>query len=1317
MPKPTSSKQSFLQRRWFRWPWNFVRVLFTFVLLLISSLSLVLATIIGTEDGFQWTIRTGLEQYNQMIPGNIDIARIHGTLMDGFDLENIDIQDADGDPLVHLDAFRLRWDPIGMIDMRLSIALLSIEEGEIHLREKPRGSTFLDLAPPASEEPPPPEKPEEPDPRYLGISLPITLVLDHLNVDRLTVISYDENAHPSPLVENVSVQLSVQMQERQADVKIDELSAKVPVAELTVEKIALQAHWNDPAIHVKSLNVQTNLATLDLEDTVFDARQMQGNVALTVLAPSATLRKYSGLEIHDDAKLRLSSNGGLTGMELETSLVLGTSTVDIHGTVAAEPKPQADLDYRFSNLPPQKYGLPLKGKLGGKGRLKATGSELETLKADASFHCKDCTLEPFGAFSVDLDASLEDMKAHGKLKVDIADILVQAKAHSPQKDRIEADFSVNSDTLGTIASAFAVKGIDGRLDLQGQCKGELRNPSCTISALLEALKAAEQQIVVQKVTLDLDAKDVATKQAFDTRVSVENLSLPDLPLKRIDLNAKGTPKNLKATCSIEKDETNAGSFSIRLKPGPPLTVDLTEGTGKIADIALFVAQPGRVVVNGSAVQVKHLGLGIEEALLTVDGRFNPKRTSDLNVQLEAFELATLKKVVSEPELSGQTDVKIHLKGPGSAPIIHLATDIRQLTVKEHPYGDLQTTVDWKKRKIDVNLRLEKENQEKFVLAATVPATLNLTSGSFVWKEHSSHHAHWKLSDFSEAEITPFVKLPKGTKFTIENEGEFNGTIRQPDAKITVEGSISREDLEIPLQIQVHAQPEQQTVHAKFDESGPFALSLEAKAGAKVGGLMDGTVKAETIPIEANLSMNRFELETLNPLLPDALYDLRGQLNLALDVDGTVGEPSVNGTIGLESGEVTVVDLYQRYKNIDLSLKLTDTKQIDLQNLSLASGSGSMDMKGKLTLGEKFEPNGTWTLDFVSFPLEFPGVPPSRLDAKVDLGVSSNADDILLGVTLRETQVTVLSFTSDTPKDIPKNAHIVFVEEEKSKPKTETSATKGPNLGIHVDITDPIVILGNQVDMSWGGVLDVAQEEEGTAVTGGLENKRGWFEFLGNSFEVEQALLSFPDGTQNEPYINLTAGADTPEARVYLNVKGPASRPDLAFSSEPAMPQYQIFTLLVTGTTETNEDSDDQVQGKAANLGAGLIAFQYPELQRQMSDRLGIDRVSLTFGETTEEPILTVGKRLTRRIMVESSYHHNAPEDVNRAELKVDLMLTPQWDLETFYGDASVGGMDVFWHTSFGNEPPPQPSMKSRSNKVSESLPESSERSSANEASP
>ena len=105
----------------------------------------------------------------------------------------------------------------------------------------------------------------------------------------------------------------------------------------------------------------------------------------------------------------------------------------------------------------------------------------------------------------------------------------------------------------------------------------------------------------------------------------------------------------------------------------------------------------------------------------------------------------------------------------------------------------------------------------------------------------------------------------------------------------------------------------------------------------------------------------------------------------------------------------------------------------------------------------------------------------------------------------------------------------------------------------------------------------------------------------------------------------------------------------------------------------------------------LAAFQNPVLQRELQDSLGIDRVCVAFGDDVDQPIVTVGKRVSRRVYVETQYHHNAPKDDNTAEVQLEYSIKPpHWTIETYFGDAAEGGLGVWWRKRFGGGKRPTP---------------------------
>ena len=72
-----------------------------------------------------------------------------------------------------------------------------------------------------------------------------------------------------------------------------------------------------------------------------------------------------------------------------------------------------------------------------------------------------------------------------------------------------------------------------------------------------------------------------------------------------------------------------------------------------------------------------------------------------------------------------------------------------------------------------------------------------------------------------------------------------------------------------------------------------------------------------------------------------------------------------------------------------------------------------------------------------------------------------------------------------------------------------------------------------------------------------------------------------------------------------------------------------------------------------------------------------------FGETVDQPIVTVGKRVNEKLYVEAGYHHNAPRGVNEAEVRLEYRFAPpRWSVETFFGDAAQGGVGLWWNRRF-----------------------------------
>jgi autotransporter translocation and assembly factor TamB len=317
------------------------------------------------------------------------------------------------------------------------------------------------------------------------------------------------------------------------------------------------------------------------------------------------------------------------------------------------------------------------------------------------------------------------------------------------------------------------------------------------------------------------------------------------------------------------------------------------------------------------------------------------------------------------------------------------------------------------------------------------------------------------------------------------------------------------------------------------------------------------------------------------------------------------------------------------------------------------------------------------------------VPEGLVSAKIAANFTHGADASAIGLEMYDARLRLINTSgARIPKDLPRSSNITMKikksEASKSAPSPDPmpEKIKAPHkLQLSLWLKDPVAIRGQGVDMRWTGKISLKTAGDHEKLNGGVQALPGRFPLLGNVFEIETGEVVFTKTENRDPFINLIASTRTSEAVVTAVIRGRFSHPDLVLRSDPPLTQYQIVSLLLIGKSDT-ADRDGQDSNVEAQAAALLLSFNNPELERKMYDKLGIDRASVSMGQTIEEPIATVGKRVGRKLYIETEYHHNAPAKENSASGSVEYRFTPSWSLETSYGDAQKGEVGLFWQKRF-----------------------------------
>jgi autotransporter translocation and assembly factor TamB len=194
-----------------------------------------------------------------------------------------------------------------------------------------------------------------------------------------------------------------------------------------------------------------------------------------------------------------------------------------------------------------------------------------------------------------------------------------------------------------------------------------------------------------------------------------------------------------------------------------------------------------------------------------------------------------------------------------------------------------------------------------------------------------------------------------------------------------------------------------------------------------------------------------------------------------------------------------------------------------------------------------------------------------------------------------------------------------------------------------------------------GELSLEKEPfEESQLFGTIEAIRGSYVFYGRTFDIQSGRILFSGQTPADPTLQATAQYTDRESDTKVNIdfSGTARRPVLKLSSEPAMEERDILSVLVIGRPMEPEAGDKQTASDRAAAAQQMAADYISRGVRQtLLKRLDLDILNVKVGA---KPELSLGRYLIPDLFV--SYGQTlGPTGEKRVQAQYNL--SRHWDLE------------------------------------------------------
>lgn len=365
------------------------------------------------------------------------------------------------------------------------------------------------------------------------------------------------------------------------------------------------------------------------------------------------------------------------------------------------------------------------------------------------------------------------------------------------------------------------------------------------------------------------------------------------------------------------------------------------------------------------------------------------------------------------------------------------------------------------------------------------------------------------------------------------------------------------------------------------------------------------------------------------------FDVTGTIRVAADVRGSLADPQVRGSVAGDDlrlqSTLTGTDL-KRVKAAGSfagsRLRLTSFSGTSA-NGGTVVGSGTVDLAGMgpgrgPSLDLRIAANKAELLDLSTMGATVTG--PIRI---VSDGVGGTIAGRLrvnkahwrLGAATGASQLPIIKTTDiNTPADIAPPS----VPGAPWRYLIDAVAPNGievDGMGLDSEWSADIVLRGTTSDPRIGGVARVVP-------------RQGFYDFAGSRFNITRGVIDFNENAPPDPQIDLLAETVSGPLTVQVHVGGSASRPDVAFSSTPSMPEEEILAQLLFGGSIANLSATDALQLGAAlsslRGGAGLDPIN------RLRTAVGLDRLRIVPADQAlnHGTALALGKRFGRRFYAE-----------------------------------------------------------------------------------
>jgi translocation and assembly module TamB len=418
------------------------------------------------------------------------------------------------------------------------------------------------------------------------------------------------------------------------------------------------------------------------------------------------------------------------------------------------------------------------------------------------------------------------------------------------------------------------------------------------------------------------------------------------------------------------------------------------------------------------------------------------------------------------------------------------------------------------------------------------------------------------------------------------------------------------------------------VNALIRRGGATIGRVQAKLGA--AGSLGNFMQA---PLSGGIRYNG-PAEVLWTLTGIGGQTVAGPIAIGADFSGRVDAPQVTGVIRANQLRYENESTGTTITGIAIDGRFTQS-QFQLNSLSGKAGPGTIQAAGSVgfAVGGGFPINITAKLDHAQLAHS------DAIGATVSGTIAvtnSKADGGLVkgDIHLQEVRYAIIR------NDAAQVSDLTGVHRKGAPPPEAVAADSGPapsnwKLALRVRAENRIYVSGMGLESEWSSDMRIGGTAKAPTVVGRLQVVRGTYSFAGRRLDLENSSTIQFNGPLLDPDLHITADTTVQGVTATINIGGSATHPQITFTSTPVLPQDEVLSRLLFGSSVTSLSPTQALQLAAAlnslrGSGGGVDPLG------KLRGATGIDRLRVVGADPTtgQGTSLAAGKYISNNIYVE-----------------------------------------------------------------------------------